>query len=302
MTENQHPDPFTEASQLAFKDFQRMFYTAAALTNAYLQHRAKAEQRKMLDGRRERRAMEERERAERDAVRARWEPATDRQWLRSAGPVDVANVWTAAVQYADPASDLYERSAELAVDNCEDRLRELHPYAMSRYDRLRTDGMSRLEAMHEAAPLFLNHPNARPHGASPRPGIAAQGLGHPWIDEMHGPSREGFDQHVAEQQTARGTRIVEGMQSRALASDRPLLDPDEQRTALEAATNLPPEIIAQVVPPTAPAPRRSPRPWENESPFSIEEVVAFAAAHPDRLVGPDPAQRPAPQPGQSRHA
>ena len=103
---------------------------------------------------------------------------------------------------------------------------------------------------------------------------------------MHGPSREGFEQHVAQTQTARGARIVEGMQSRALASDRPLLDPDEQRTALETATNLPPEIIGQVVQSAPPPTRPARRPWENDSPFSIEEVVAFAAQHPESLASP----------------
>jgi len=76
------------------------------------------------------------------------------------------------------------------------------------------------------------------------------------------------------------------MQSRALASDRPLLDTDEQRTALTNTTNLTPEIIGQVVQPVPPARRPAHRPWQDESPFSIEEVVAFAAEHPDCLVAP----------------
>jgi hypothetical protein len=172
---------------------------------------------------------------------------------------------------------------------------------MNRYDRLRAGGLGRAKAMQDAAPLFLNHPHARPHSGDARSAIAAQGLGDPWIDEVHGPDREGFEQHVAEQQASRGARIVEGMQTRAMASDRSLLDPEEQRTALERATNLPPEIISQVVPSSASRPARR-RPWENESPFSIEEVVAIASQHPESLVTAPPAPSQARQPGRAPHA
>ena len=300
MSEDQHPDLFGEAGHVALRDSQQAFYVAAALTTAYLRHRSTVKQRQALQSERERRAAEAREKAERDAIRARWEPAHDRQWLRSAGPVDVAEAWSAAAPYADPAADLYERSAELAADNCEARLRDLHPYAMNHYDRLRGDGLGRVEAMHEAVPLFLNHPNPRPHGPGSRPGLAVGGLGDPWVAEVHGPGREEFEQHLAGQQAARGARIVEGMQARAMAEDRPMLDPDEQHTALEAATNLPPEIIAKIVPAASPRPAR--RPWENESPFSIEEVVALAAHQPEAPARPAPRPDAGRRPGRAPHA
>lgn len=117
---------------------------------------------------------------------------------------------------------------------------------------------------------------------------------------MHGPGREEFEQHLSGQQAARGARIVEGMQARAMAEDRPMLDPDEQRTALEAATSLPPEIIAKIVP-AAPA-RPARRPWENESPFSIEEVVALAAQNPEAPVSPAPRSAAARGQGRAPHA
>ena len=44
----------------------------------------------------------------------------------------------------------------------------LHPYAMARYDRLRSDGLEPGEAMQEAAPLFARHPYARDAPSVPR--------------------------------------------------------------------------------------------------------------------------------------
>lgn len=303
MTENQFPDPFNEANSAAARALLRDAAAALAVARAIAQAEARRQQRKMIKNERERAALEAREKAEREATRARWAPAADRQWLRSANLVEVSAVWCAAVHYADPASDLYDRSAERAVDNCEVRLRELHPYAMNRYDRLRADGVSRIDAIVEVAPLFLNHPTARPHEENPRLGIAARGLGDPWIDEVYGPSREGFEQHVAEQQIDRGSRIVGRMQARALADDRPLLGPDEQRTALEATTNLSPEIIGKVVPDPSPsAPRPVRRPWENDFPFPIEEVVYLAAQHPEAPASPRPRPVPAHRPRRVPHA
>lgn len=304
MTENQFPDPFGEAVGQAGREVKTMAYVTALFIGAYLRHQAQAEQKMVLRDEQAKRAAAARERAERDAVRARWAPALDRRWLRGANAVELADTWVAAVPYADPASDLYERSAELAADNCEARLNDLHPYAMNHYHRLRADGLSRPEAMKESLPLFLNHPHAQPQDSSPRLSLTAQGLDHRPPDQAYGPDRAGFDQHVTRQQTARGQRIVGQMQSRALSSDRPLLSTDEQRTALINATNLPPAVIGQIVP-SGPAPSRpSRRPWENESPFSIEEVVAFAASHPDSLAspasGPDPKRTRTPD--RARHA
>lgn len=296
MSEEQYPDPFAEAGRVALRDFGQAIEVVAVITTAWIRHRRHVRQQQEHQADKDRRAREARERAERDAIRARWEPANDRQWLRSAGPVEVAGAWSAAVPYADPAGDLYERSAELAAGNCEARLRELHPYAMGHYDRLRADGLSRLDAMHEAVPLFLNHPDARPHGPGTRPAVEAGGLGHTWAGEEHGPGREEFEQH---RQAARGTRIVEDMQARATAAGRPLPGPDEQRTALETATNLPLEIIGRVVPAGAPPPRR---PWQGESPFSIEEVVALAARQPDTPAGPGPRRPDAPGQRRAPHA
>jgi hypothetical protein len=100
-------------------------------------------------------------RAERDGDRARWEPALDPGWLRRARLLDAAEAWGAALPYTDRAVPWYEPAAATAMTRCEERLRSLHPYAMARYDRLRSDGLEPAEAMQEAALLFARHPYAR---------------------------------------------------------------------------------------------------------------------------------------------
>ncbi|GAB3146843.1 hypothetical protein [Microbispora hainanensis] len=60
-----------------------------------------------------------------------------------------------------------------AVQKCEERLRTLHPYVMADYDWLYADGMSRLEAMCQAAPSFSR--DAR--GLAPRRTAVSGGVG-----------------------------------------------------------------------------------------------------------------------------
>jgi hypothetical protein len=300
MRENEHPDLFAEAAATEFREAAEALSFAMTMLRMYLRHQDQVRQRRAIADERDKRAQAERDKAERDATRARWQPANDRQWLRTAGPAEVASAWCAAAPYADPRSDLYERGAELAVNNCEGWLRQYHPYAMNYYDRLRADELGRIDAMGETMPLFLNHPSARPQEARPRLSITARGV-RDGVDETLGPQREEFEQHFAERQTARGSRIVERMQYRAMTAGRPPLSPDEQRTVLDKATNLSPELIGTVIPATA-APRPARRPWENDSPFSVEEVVAYAVRNPDALSESAPAQTAARQERRARHA
>ena len=129
-----------------------------------------------------RRALQAQLRADREAIRAGWAPALDSQWLRQAGLFRVAQVWGMAMPYADPDAPWHEPTAATALRRCEDRLRDLHPYAMAFYDRLRTDGAGPAEAMGAAAPLFARYP--RPYDASsvPRPALdAGTGTGLEWV-------------------------------------------------------------------------------------------------------------------------
>ena len=91
------------------------------------------------------------------AARANWAPALHPEWLADASLPEVARAWGAALPYenADPG-------AAVALDACEMRLRDLHPYAMRSYDQIRKGGLSRADAMRTAAPEFLKHPRPRP--------------------------------------------------------------------------------------------------------------------------------------------
>ncbi len=172
----------------------------------------------------------------------------------------------------------YEPSAATAVRNCEARLRDLHPHAMDRYDRLRSDGLGPVEAMRAAAPLFQRRPRIVPIDLAPRSALAAgSGDGQSWALQVHGPSREEFETYRRER---RASRTVSQLQARALRAEGALLGADELRDVLERTTNLPPDMIAKVaghvVCPTAgPATRR---PWEDEFPFPMPEVLAVTAS------------------------
>ena len=115
------------------------------------------------------RALREQESAAYQLARAGWAPSLDRRWMAKAGLIETARAWSAASAYAhaDPA-------AAAAMGRCEARLRELHPYAMAAYDRLRGEGAGAFDAMRDALPLFARAPHARPGGPSrERPVLAA---------------------------------------------------------------------------------------------------------------------------------
>ena len=103
--------------------------------------------------------LREQERAAYKLARAGWAPALDRKWLAQADLLQTARAWSAAAAYADA-----DPEAASAASRSEERLRTLHPYAMAWYDRLRTEGAGRFDAMREAIPLFARAPNARPGG------------------------------------------------------------------------------------------------------------------------------------------
>jgi hypothetical protein len=75
--------------------------------------------------------------------------------------------------YSDRDVPWYEPAAATAMRKCEERLRNLHPYAMARYDRLRAEGLGPAEAMQEAAPLFARPPRAHDASATPRSMVTA---------------------------------------------------------------------------------------------------------------------------------
>ncbi len=229
-------------------------------------------------------------------ARIRWAPAHDTRWLRDAGLLDTARVWGAAVPYANRASRWFDPTAETAMHRCEGRLRTLHPHAMARYDRLRTDGLTPNEAMRQSAPLFKRPPNVRDGTWSPRSSLSAgDGHGHSWVAAEHGPTRAEWEAHAtADAQTQRAREILQEAQDQARTRRRGKLGETEQRLKLETVTNLPAEIINAAVPrdrPARPGNRRSSKPWAQDFPIPIDQVLALVA-------GPGSADAPARVPGQ----
>ena len=168
--------------------------------------------------------------------------AHDAQWLAQAGFTETARAWAGAAAYADT-----DPAAAAALRKCEDKLRALHPYAMARYDRLRHDGLAPLDAMRETAPLFARAPDARV--GDPAPARFAVGADaspdlRTMADEVPGEHPESDPGEVGRDAAElRGQEIIERIQARALAADRPALGPDELAMILDAVTNLPEEVI-----------------------------------------------------------
>jgi len=248
MDAENHPDPFQDAMQAGLRHAVELIYAAGTAGQVYLHHKRTQAQAAAERDERARRVLGAQIRAERDAARAGWAPALDPNWLRHADLPHAARAWGAAVPYADRAVPWYEPAAAAAMRRSEERLRLLHPYAMARYDRLRSEGLGPGEAMRRAAPLFTRPARARdgsftPHpaldagnGAEPSP-VAAPNLGEP---------AEAATAHAMQQ---RGRQIVDALQARAQAQGRDPLGEAEQRTVLETVTNLPPEVIDRVVQP-----------------------------------------------------
>src|SRR5664280_410524 len=91
-------------------------------------------------------------RAQRQAAysqaRLGWAPILDPKLRERTGVLDAGLVWAKAQAWRpDPA-------AERASDLAEDRLRDLRPDVMKRYDRLRAEGTDPVEAMRRVAPGF----------------------------------------------------------------------------------------------------------------------------------------------------
>ena len=139
MTAETHPDPFQDAIGNGVQRAVQVTSCAVTAAQVYLhQQRAQAMATAERDER-ARRALAGQMRADREAARASWAPAVSPDWLRSADLLQTARIWAAAMPYADRSVPWYEPTATIAMRKCEERLRELHPYAMARYDRLRQE-------------------------------------------------------------------------------------------------------------------------------------------------------------------
>ncbi|GAA0544195.1 hypothetical protein [Actinomadura livida] len=235
----QHPDPINEGLQHGGQRLVQIVSTAMGVQQSLARYRQRLRAGRRAQDQRAQRAEAKAQRAAMTGARSRWERAHDRQWLRRANLLDVAEVWAAAVPYAPDNA-----SAALAVSKCEDRLRDLHPHAMSHYDRYRSEGESPLDAMRRAAHFFARDPDIRTGDAASRRGELHEGTGAEWTASAPGPGRG--DGEEARQEQRAGQIASELRNKLRLQGREP--EPEELRTVLEIATNLPEHIIVKVVP------------------------------------------------------
>ncbi|MFC4906929.1 hypothetical protein [Actinomadura gamaensis] len=285
MSQEQHPDPFTEGLTIAGQRLVQALTIATVVKQGQdaLTRRLAAARRAKDEAAAQRE--EALARAIRDEARARWVPAHDREWLGQADLYETGQAWTATLPYLDTVA-----SARSAAEKCEARLRELHPYAMHRYDELRAEGKDRLEAMQGAAPFFANAPHTRPGDVPARQQALPAGTGTRWAANPHGPTRADLEKA---QERERALEITKRLRDKVREKGH---DPSaaELRTMLEVTTNLPEDVITEVVP------LRSGRGAgsgidtpeaalaDAAFPFTIDEALAMQSARP---VGQPPFRR-----------
>ena len=241
-----YTDPLEEALSHGSQRVAQLASLAAAMAQVVMQRRALEEARKAIVGdERSGQMLDEQERLLQRQARLSWAPAHDAQWLAQAGFVEIARAWAGAAAYADT-----DPVAASALRKCEDRLRTLHPYAMAHYDRLRGDGVPPLEAMREAAPLFARAPDVRVGDpADSRQALSREAWPSGDLAAELAPEdvpEPGSDLPPDDRGEQRGRQIVERLQHHARVAARSGLGPDELAMVLEAATNLPVEVIERV--------------------------------------------------------
>jgi hypothetical protein len=242
----QYTDPLEEALSQASQRVAQFASLTGAMTQVILQRKALYDARQAArDDERPIRIIDQQERLIQRQARLGWAPAHDPQWLAHADLLQTGRAWASAASYADT-----DPTAASALRKCEDRLRMLHPYAMARYDRLRGDGTSPPDAMRETVPLFGRSPRTRP--GDPAPFRHALGLGA-GTDATQSADRRPADpaepvlaDDSDDRAEQRGRQIIERLQSSARAVGRPELGPDELVMILEAATNLPEDMIGRL--------------------------------------------------------
>jgi hypothetical protein len=299
MIPEQHPDPFEDVLRQGVQRAIQLASGAVTAAQVYLFHRNT--QARVVDERddRARRALHTQMRAEQQAGRAGWAPALDPAWLREATLFQVARAWSAAMPYSDRAVPWYEPAAATAMRKCEERLRNLHPYGMARYDRLRAEGLGPAEAMQEAAPLFARPPRAHDPPSTPRPMVTAgDGPDMGRAEAAAGPSTGGPGDLptaglvIADQDRAAIAERVRTADLNAAADLIAAPSVDERTMNLAAAHD-----AAAAASAAAARGRwigRPGRPWERDFPMPIRDVLA-AVSRGTRLLAPRTAATPAAQ-------
>lgn len=227
----QHESPLDEARSITvgqLTQFISLAGTAAQIASQRARER-RAENAAQSE------MMREQDRAERQRVIAdrhrKWAPALDNTWLASADLAQVAKIWGDAMPVAADSP-----FAEEVVIRCENRFRKIHPHAMQHYDRLRSDGVPRAEAMVLAVPFFARDPNIRTGYPAPR--RAALEPGREDAESTATQDASSPTLPPADPLERGGRRILEQM-----VREGNITDPSALRTALTVGTNMPPELI-----------------------------------------------------------
>jgi hypothetical protein len=185
------------------------------------------------------------------AARLQWQPVLDPRRARSLSLADTGLAWAAAQAWrpTDP-------EAELASTRAQDRLRELRPDVMSRFDRLTDDGLEAVEAMRRVAP-FLDRPPAREHPITTRsappaadPSLLAAGsaAARAADDQLGAHDRaaavldDPATERVDERREALGGAAVHRQQDETLHGDAAQLRTTATSTSLEPSVRTPPEV------------------------------------------------------------
>ncbi len=257
MDPSRHADPLEEALSHGSQRVAQLASLAAAMAQVAIHRKALHDARTAArDDEHATRVLREQERLLAQHARASWAPAHDQRWLAHADLAQAGRAWAGAAYDADAGP-----AAAAAMRKCEDRLHALHAYGMARYDRLRADGISPLDAMRQAAPLFVHSPDPRVGDpAATRPALTSAGEDDSYPLAEHAPgdlAAPGPGASEEEQAQSRGERIAERLQARARAAGRSPLGPDELAMVLEAVTNLPEPTIASIARQIAGAERSS---------------------------------------------
>ncbi|SEF78126.1 hypothetical protein SAMN04489712_1027 [Thermomonospora echinospora] len=245
-TEQQHPDPITEGLTHSGQRLVQFIAISAVVRQVQARYQLRLQRARQI------RALEAERRAGMamrtafEQARSRWAPAHDREWLRQADLLRVAEAWSAALPYAAD-----HRAAASAARKCEERLRKLHPHAMQHYDRFRDAGLSPEEAMRDAVPFFTRTPNVRTGDpASERQALPEAGGIRRTVDE-HGPAEREEAEHRQQQYAV---KLINELKAHHQGPED--LRPEDLRTALEVATNLPERVITGALEQVANAPSR----------------------------------------------
>lgn len=234
--EDHYSDPLREGVGRIAQNGTQLLSVAmvAAQVAGEIHHRRKEQQQARVQE--ERARLKAQEQAERATAEAIWARAGDEAWLSKASLVDVGLVWGKAASWAANG----DRAAERARIACEDRLRKLHPNAMSYYDRLRASGASPLEAMQGSARMF-DYP-ARSHAPEYRnrpldPGTGAEASLAPDVEALRREQEKAAGRRQAADAVTRLRNKPGGMK----------LGEEDLRIQLEAITNLPSSAIDEAV-------------------------------------------------------